>query len=147
VPSNPVIIYCTTVTTTFNIVSRGKLFTLGARTDWPGMEEVFPFSGHSLCRWPPPHHKQRGGCLQFAQTWPNCWQLCHCVSPFWALYASTLIVMWQRLAVCPDVAQLLAVMALHKPTLSSIRLHPDCDVAEACSLPRRGRTAGSYGTA
>jgi hypothetical protein len=39
--------------------------------------------------------------------------------------------MWQRLAVCPDVAELLAVMALRKPILSSICLHPDCDVAEA----------------
>jgi hypothetical protein len=55
--------------------------------------------------------------------------------------------MWQRLAVCPDVAELLAVMALSKIILSSIRLHPDCDVAEACSLLRRGRTAVSYGTA
>jgi hypothetical protein len=39
------------------------------------------FSGHSLWRWPPPHRRQRGGCLQFAQTWPNGWQLWHCVSP------------------------------------------------------------------
>jgi hypothetical protein len=34
-------------------------------------------------------------------------------------------------AVCPDVAELLAVMALRKTILSSICLHPDCDVAEA----------------
>jgi hypothetical protein len=34
------------------------------------------------------------------------------------------------LAVCPDVAELLAVMALCKTTLSYICLHPDCDVAE-----------------
>jgi hypothetical protein len=39
--------------------------------------------------------------------------------------------MWQRLAVCPDVAELLAVLALRNPILSSICLHPDCDVAEA----------------
>jgi hypothetical protein len=55
--------------------------------------------------------------------------------------------MWQRLAVCPDVAELLAVLALRKPILSYTCLHPDCDVAEACSLPTRGQTAGSYGTA
>jgi hypothetical protein len=36
---------------------------------------VFLFSGQSSCRWPPSHHKQRGGCLQLAQTWPNFWQL------------------------------------------------------------------------
>jgi hypothetical protein len=62
-----------------------------------GVDVVFPFSGHSLCRYSPPHHKQRGGCLQFAQTWPNCWQLWHCVREFWVLYVSTLIAMWQRL--------------------------------------------------
>jgi hypothetical protein len=55
--------------------------------------------------------------------------------------------MWQRLAICPDVAELLAVVALRKPILSSTCLHPDCDVAEACSLPRLGRTAGSCGSA
>jgi hypothetical protein len=41
--------------------------------------------------------------------------------------------MWQRLAVCHDVAELLAVMALSKIILISICLYPDCDVAEACS--------------
>jgi hypothetical protein len=40
-----------------------------------GVEAVFPFPGQSLCRWHPPHHKQRGRCLQLAQTWPNFWQL------------------------------------------------------------------------
>jgi hypothetical protein len=35
------------------------------------------------------------------------------------------------LAVCPDVAELLAVMSLSKTILSSICLHPDCDMAEA----------------
>jgi hypothetical protein len=34
-------------------------------------------------------------------------------------------------AVCPDVAELLAVIALHKTILSSICLYLDCDVAEA----------------
>jgi hypothetical protein len=34
-------------------------------------------------------------------------------------------------AVCPDVAELLAVMALRTTILSYICLHPDCDVAEA----------------
>jgi hypothetical protein len=38
------------------------------------------------------------------------------------------------LAVCPDVAELLAVMALRKTILSSICLYPDCDVAEAWQL-------------
>jgi hypothetical protein len=33
-------------------------------------------------------------------------------------------------AVCPDMAELLAVMDLRKTILSSICLHPDCDVAE-----------------
>jgi hypothetical protein len=165
-PINAVIIYCTTVTTTFNILSRGKLFVFGARTDWPAfccsywgepqgpciplypdlppdvsesaavpvlpgraaawvmsgvvrLEDNTPpprftpgcslrllfldllflisdppdnlrdggcsSSGHSLCRWPPPHHKQLGGCLQFAQTRPNCWQLWHWVRAFGAL--------------------------------------------------------------
>jgi hypothetical protein len=51
------------------------------------------------------------------------------------------------LAGCPDVVEMLAVVALRKLILSSTCLHPDCDVAEACSLPRRGRTTGSYGTA
>jgi hypothetical protein len=190
-PFNSAIICCTTVTTLY-ILSRGWLFTFGARTDWPtfcccpeavvlnftsaggsaigswracgcccavllrsaaametpgvvsleektlpvvvlgvlcdlffcrssfaclqprqlagcgfspsanrqlqkdGVQAAFSFSGHSLCRRPPPYHTQRGGCLQFAQTWPNCWQLWHCVRPFWALYVSTLIAMWQR---------------------------------------------------
>jgi hypothetical protein len=40
-----------------------------------GFDSVLPFSGQSLCRWPPPHHKQRGGSLQFAQIWPNFLQL------------------------------------------------------------------------
>jgi hypothetical protein len=46
---------------------------------------VLPFSWHSLYWWSPPHHKQRGGCLQFAQTWPNCWKLWHFVRRFWTL--------------------------------------------------------------
>jgi hypothetical protein len=37
----------------------------------PGVDSSFSFSGHSLCRWPHSHHKQRGCCLQFAQTWLN----------------------------------------------------------------------------
>jgi hypothetical protein len=28
-----------------------------------GVESVFVFSEHFLCKWPPPHHKHRGGCL------------------------------------------------------------------------------------
>jgi hypothetical protein len=39
------------------------------------VDSVFIFTGHSLCRWPPPHHKHIGGCLQFAQSWPKVWQL------------------------------------------------------------------------
>jgi hypothetical protein len=39
--------------------------------------------------------------------------------------------MWQMLGVGPVVEELLAVMALRKPILSSVCLHPDCDVAEA----------------
>jgi hypothetical protein len=35
------------------------------------------------------------------------------------------------LAVCPDVAKLLAVMALLKTILSSVCLYPDRDMAEA----------------
>jgi hypothetical protein len=53
-----------------------------------------PWSGGSvlllwalLVQMAPPHHKQRGGCLQLAQTWPNCWQLWHCVRALWVLYA------------------------------------------------------------
>jgi hypothetical protein len=26
-----------------------------------GVEAAFSFSGHPLCRWPPPHHRHRGG--------------------------------------------------------------------------------------
>jgi hypothetical protein len=37
---------------------------------------------------------------------------------------------WEVLAVCPDVAKLLAAMALHKAILCSICLYPDYDVAE-----------------
>jgi hypothetical protein len=36
------------------------------------------------------------------------------------------------LTVCPDVAELLAVMALRKAVLSSVCLHLDCNVAEGC---------------
>jgi hypothetical protein len=36
---------------------------------------VLIFSGHSLCRWPPPHHKYRGGCLQLAYIGPKFSQL------------------------------------------------------------------------
>jgi hypothetical protein len=35
-------------------------------------------------------------------------------------------------AVYPEEVKPLAVMALHKALLSSIRLYPDCDVAEGC---------------
>jgi hypothetical protein len=35
------------------------------------------------------------------------------------------------LAVCRDMARLLAIMALPKTILSSICLYPDCNVAEA----------------
>jgi hypothetical protein len=62
-----------------------------------GVDAVFSFSGHSLYRCPPSHHKQRIDCLQFAQTWPNCWQLLHCVRALWDLYTSTLIARSQRL--------------------------------------------------
>jgi hypothetical protein len=34
-------------------------------------------------------------------------------------------------AVCPDVAKLLAVMTQRKTILSSMCLHPDCDVSKA----------------
>jgi hypothetical protein len=50
------------------------------------------------------------------------------------------------LAVCPDVAELLAVMALRKTILSAICLSHDCGEAEAwqsenflgCCRPRQG---------
>jgi hypothetical protein len=35
------------------------------------------------------------------------------------------------LAVCPNMAELLAVMALRKTNLGYISLYPDCDVAKA----------------
>jgi hypothetical protein len=38
-----------------------------------GVEETFSLSGQYLCKWMPPHHKQRESWLQFAQTWPNVW--------------------------------------------------------------------------
>jgi hypothetical protein len=40
-----------------------------------GVDSKFGFSGHSQCRWPPPHHKHRRGCLQLAQTLPQYCQL------------------------------------------------------------------------
>jgi hypothetical protein len=40
-----------------------------------GIDAAFVLSGHSLCRWPPPHHKHRGGYLQLAQTWAK---FCNC---------------------------------------------------------------------
>jgi hypothetical protein len=35
-----------------------------------GVECSLFFSGHSLWRFPPPHHIQRGGCLQLAELLP-----------------------------------------------------------------------------
>jgi hypothetical protein len=48
-------------------------FFLSARVKFQqlSVDSVFVFSGHSLCRWPPLHHKHGGDCLQLAQTWPN----------------------------------------------------------------------------
>jgi hypothetical protein len=40
-----------------------------------GVDSVSLFSGRSLCRWPPLHHKHLKGCLQSAQTWPKFWQM------------------------------------------------------------------------
>jgi hypothetical protein len=40
-----------------------------------GVDSAFVFSGHSLCRGPPTHHRHLGGCLQLDQTWPKFWQL------------------------------------------------------------------------
>jgi hypothetical protein len=34
------------------------------------------------------------GCLQLAQTWTEFWQLYHCVRPVWAMYNSTLMIIW-----------------------------------------------------
>jgi hypothetical protein len=45
--------------------------------------------------------------------------------------ASTRQAAGRLLAVCPDVAELLAVVALGKSILGSISLHPDSNVAEA----------------
>jgi hypothetical protein len=39
------------------------LLSHGAQLQHLGVESVFVFSGHSLCRWPPPQHKYGGGCL------------------------------------------------------------------------------------
>jgi hypothetical protein len=64
-----------------------------------GIDAVLPFSGHSLCRWLPPHHIQRSGCLQLGPTWLNYWQLYHCVRTVGALYASSLNTIWQRLVI------------------------------------------------
>lgn len=35
------------------------------------VDSVFLFTEHSLCRWPPPHHKHGGRCLQLSLTWPK----------------------------------------------------------------------------
>jgi hypothetical protein len=55
-----------------DIKSGSRIWNRSQHVDF---DSVLPFSGQSLSRWPPPHHKQRGGSLQFAQTWPKCWQL------------------------------------------------------------------------
>jgi hypothetical protein len=52
-----------------------------------GVVVVLSLSGHSLCRWRPPHHIQRGGCLQIAQTWRDFWQMRHCVRSVRDLYS------------------------------------------------------------
>jgi hypothetical protein len=69
-----------------------------------GVEAEFPFSEHSLCRWPPPHHKHRGG--------------------------------GGLLAVCPNVAELLTVVALRKAGLSVVGLNLDGNVAKAVQLEK-----------
>jgi hypothetical protein len=51
------------------------------------------------------------------------------------------------LAVCPDVAELLAVMALRKPILISTFLRPDCDVADSVIITSLRRTPRSNGSA
>jgi hypothetical protein len=57
----------------------------------------------------------------------------------------------RMLTVCPDVEELLAVMALRKTILSSVCLYPDCDVAEVLQsenflrFPRKvSRMRGSF---
>jgi hypothetical protein len=36
-----------------------------------GVDSVFVFSGHSLCRWSSPYQRHLGSCMQLAQTWPT----------------------------------------------------------------------------
>jgi hypothetical protein len=53
----------------------GRSLSFSLQLQQFGEEFSVSFSGQSLCRWSRPHHKQRGDCLQFAQTWPNSWHL------------------------------------------------------------------------
>jgi hypothetical protein len=72
--------------------------------------------------------------LSFRQpTVAACWDG-KCISFLWALLVQVTATAKQAagrlFAVCPDVAELLAVMALSKTILSFICLHTDCDMTE-----------------
>jgi hypothetical protein len=62
-PENPLLF-------SFRMADAGRGFSPSTRVQLQqlGVHSVFVFSGHSLCMWPPPHHKLQGGCLQLAQT-------------------------------------------------------------------------------
>jgi hypothetical protein len=75
----------------------GKCLYASLQLQQAGVEPSLPFSGHSLWRWPPPYHRQRG----------------------------------RLLAVCPDVAELLAIVALHELSLWLVGFNFFCCVAKA----------------
>jgi hypothetical protein len=76
----------------------GLGFSLTARVQL--QHPVFIFSGHSLCRWPPPHHKHPGGLL----------------------------------AVDPDMAKVLATVALRKARLSAVYLYHDENMVKGIDI-------------
>jgi hypothetical protein len=184
-PLDPVIIWSTAVITTCHILFRGKLFTFGARTDWPVVcsscwgNAAGTF--HLMCLrlllflCPASERRREGnawsgevrteyssrcspGCplrllflnlLRVSAAPIICWMgvfsfrqpavtaRCggRCIAFLGALLLQVTAPSQQAagrlLAVSPDVTELLVVMALRKTILSSICLHPDCDVAEA----------------
>jgi hypothetical protein len=173
-PLDSVIICCTTITTVFNILSRGKLFTLGAQTDWPIVwcsywgkgrrDPGFHYGGTCHC------HLM---CLRLLLFLCTVSERCHeghnCsgevgrerpspCSPGWPLQLPFLHLL--RMSESSIIGEM-RFFSLRQPTVTaywggryisflsalvqvSARITSGGEVA--CSLPRRGRIAGSYST-
>jgi hypothetical protein len=155
-PFNSVIICCTTVTTTLNILSRGSLFTLGARTDWPvvccscwgksagTLGSIVAGPATCCCSSVLPRTCL---CGEVGREHPS---RCSPGSPLRLLFLHLLL----RVSAAP-----MGVFSFRQPTVAArcpLSRGTPCDGDRhrktnsgkvACSLPRCGRTAGSYGTA